>query len=216
VDLFSYQALLSLIQILMINIVLSGDNAVVIGMVAARVDLKDRHRVIMWGMGAAVVLRVILALVAVDLLKIVGLTLAGGVILLWVSWRLYRDIRESSLEKTGLDTMAADRHGEGTMPAPPANAVPFAMAIQQIAIADLSMSVDNVLAIAGASNDNFVVLIIGLTVSIALMGIAATYIAKLLQKYPALAYVGLALIVYVACEMIFEGSGDLPELMELL
>jgi YjbE family integral membrane protein len=215
VDLFSYSALFALVQVLMINIVLSGDNAVVIGMVAARVDMKDRHRVIMWGMVAAVVLRVLLALVAVDLLNIVGLTLAGGIILLWVAWRLYRDIREQNQEKKALQTMAADRLAHGEPPPAPKHTVPFARAIQQIAIADLSMSVDNVLAIAGAANNNVPVLVIGLTVSIALMGIAATYIAKLLQRYPALSYLGLVLIVYVAIDMIWEGSGDVPEILKL-
>jgi YjbE family integral membrane protein len=215
VDLFSYPALLSLAQVLMINIVLSGDNAVVIGMVAARVDLKDRHRVIMWGMVAAVVLRILLALVAVDLLNIVGLSLAGGIILLWVAWRLYRDIHETKQEHKAVATMVADRHAQGMPPPAPARTVPFSRAIRQIAVADISMSVDNVLAIAGAANDNVPILVIGLTVSIALMGIAATYIAKLLQRYPALSYVGVILIVYVAGEMIWEGSGDMLEVMKL-
>ena len=108
-DLFSSSALFALAQVLMINVVLSGDNAVVIGMVAARVELKNRSRVILWGMVAAVVLRILLALVAVDLLKIIGLSLAGGILLLWVAWRLYRDIREQNAEKSGLETMEANR-----------------------------------------------------------------------------------------------------------
>ncbi len=211
-DLFSASALIALAQVLMINVVLSGDNAVVIGMVAARVQPSDRRRVILWGMGAAVVLRILLALVAVDLLNILGLLLAGGVILLWVAWRLYRDIREQSAEKAGLATMAA--HGrDGVTNGGSASAVPFSRAIWQIAVADISMSVDNVLAIAGAANKNVAVLVIGLVVSVALMGVAATYIARLLQRYPALAYVGVILILYVGFEMIWEGSGDLPELM---
>ena len=211
-DLFSASALIALAQVLMINVVLSGDNAVVIGMVAARVQPTDRRRVILWGMGAAVVLRILLALVAVDLLRILGLLLAGGIILLWVAWRLYRDIREQSEEKAGLATMAAHRGGRAANGGS-ASSVPFRRAIWQIAVADISMSVDNVLAIAGAANKNIAVLVIGLVVSVALMGVAATYIAKLLQRYPALAYVGVALIVYVGIEMIWEGIGDLPELM---
>src|SRR5690348_640879 len=175
----------------MINIVLSGDNAVVIGMVAARVAPENRRRVIMWGMGAAVILRVLLALVAVDLLNILGLTLAGGVLLLWVSWRLYRDIREQQAENAGAEIMS----GQESHAAPATVVVPFGRAIRQIAIADISMSVDNVLAIAGAANQNIPVLVIGLVVSIALMGVAAGYIAGLLQRYPALSYVGLALII---------------------
>ena len=214
-DLFSISALIALAQVLMINVVLSGDNAVVIGMVAARVQPTDRRRVILWGMGAAVVLRILLALVAVDLLRILGLLLAGGIILLWVAWRLYRDIREQNEEKAGLATMAAHAGGGAASGEKNASAVPFSRAIWQIAVADISMSVDNVLAIAGAANKNVMVLVIGLIVSVALMGVAATFIARLLQRYPALAYVGVALIVYVGIEMIWEGSGDLPELMRL-
>ena len=196
----------------MINIVLSGDNAVVIGMVAARVEAKNRRNVILWGMVAAVVLRVLLALVAVDLLNILGLSLAGGIILLWVAWRLYRDIREQNAETAGLKTMEAQRQ-HGQREAPAVTAVPLSRAILQIAIADISMSVDNVLAIAGAANQNVAVLVIGLVVSIALMGVAATYIARLLQHYPALSYVGVVLIVYVGGKMIWDGSDDLPEIM---
>ena len=196
----------------MINIVLSGDNAVVIGMVAARVAKENRRRVILWGMGAAVLLRVLLSLVAVDLLNILGLTLAGGILLLWVSWRLYRDIREQQAEKAGADLMSGQ---ESHAAAPVTAVVPFSRAIRQIAIADISMSVDNVLAIAGAANQNIPVLVIGLVVSIALMGVAAGYIAGLLQRYPALSYVGLVLILYVAGEMIWEGKEDLPQIMRL-
>ena len=217
-DLFSTPALLALAQILMINIVLSGDNAVVIGMVAARVAKENRRRVILWGMGAAVVLRVLLSLVAVDLLNILGLTLAGGILLLWVSWRLYRDIREQKAEKAGADLMSGQEShsGQEGFAATPATAVvPFSRAIRQIAVADISMSVDNVLAIAGAANQNIPVLVIGLVVSIALMGVAAGYIAGLLQRYPALSYVGLVLILYVAGEMIWEGKDDVPQIIRM-
>jgi YjbE family integral membrane protein len=211
-DLFSSTALFALAQVLMINVVLSGDNAVVIGMVAARVVVKNRKRVILWGMIAAVVLRVLLALVAVDLLNILGLSLAGGIILLWVAWRLYRDIREQNAEKSGLEAMEANCHpGHGEAAA--SASVPLRRAITQIAVADISMSVDNVLAIAGAANQNIPVLVIGLVVSIALMGVAATYIARLLQRYPALSYVGVVLIVYVGGKMIWDGSGDVPEIL---
>jgi YjbE family integral membrane protein len=212
VDLFSSSALIALAQVLMINIVLSGDNAVVIGMVAARVSSENRRKVILWGMVAAVVLRVLLALVAVDLLDILGLTLAGGIILLWVAWRLYRDIREEAAEKAGAEIVSGEE-----APSPPitTSALPLARAIRQIAIADISMSLDNVLAIAGAANQNIPVLVIGLVVSIALMGVAAGYIARLLQRYPVLSYVGLALIVYVAGEMLWEGKDDIPAIMHL-
>jgi len=214
-DLFSYSALLAFVQVLMINVVLSGDNAVVIGMVAARVSPENRNKVIMWGMIAAVVLRLLLALVAVDLLQVLGLTLAGGILLLWVAWRLYRDIREQSQEKAGLETMAARKAGGAHVSEMTAVVVPFRRAIFQIAVADVSMSVDNVLAIAGAAEGHVVVLVIGLILSIALMGVAATYVAKLLQRYPALSYIGVLLIIYVGAEMIWEGSGDVPEIMRL-
>jgi YjbE family integral membrane protein len=203
-DLFSYPALFALFQVLMINIVLSGDNAVVIGMVAARVADKDRHKVILWGMVAAVVLRILLSIFAVQLLRILGLSLAGGIILLWVAWRLYRDIREENEEKAALAPSQAHGHTS--------TRVSLRRAVLQVAIADISMSVDNVLAIAGAANKNIPILVIGLVLSIALMGAAATYIAKLLQRYPALSYVGVVLIVYVGLEMIWEGSSDLPEI----
>lgn len=216
-DLFSSESLIALGQVLMINIILSGDNAVIIGMVAARCEPKDQRKVILWGMAAAVILRILFALVAVDLLNIIGLTLAGGIILLWVAWRLYRDIQDSKAEeREAIETVA-----ETTEPgAPRAHHLPHATlplskAIVRLAIADVSMSVDNVLAIAGAASDNLPVLIIGLVVSIALMGIAATYIAKLLQRYQWLSYVGVALILWVAGEMIWDGSEDVPALMNL-
>ncbi len=211
-DFFSYSSFLTLTEILMINIVLSGDNAVIIGMVASRVAVEDRQRIIMWGMGAAVVLRIVLSIFAVQLLNVVGLTLAGGIVLLWVAWRLYRDIREAAHEEA-----AADAHqGHGGHAASHGHAMPLSVAIRQIAIADISMSVDNVLAIAGAASGNIPMLIVGLLVSVVLMGVAANIIAGLLQKYPALSYVGVALIVYVGGEMIWEGREDIPEIMHLL
>ena len=165
-DLFSNAALLALGQVLMINIILSGDNAVVIGMVAARVAEAEQRKVVLWGMAAAVVLRVLLALVAVDLLQILGLTLAGGIILVWVAWRLYRDIREAAEEREGTETVAEQMDPEAPRAQhPPHASLPLRQAIIRIAIADISMSVDNVLAIAGAANDNIPVLVIGLVVS---------------------------------------------------
>src|SRR5262249_11032597 len=153
------------------------------------------------------------SLVAVDLLNVLGLALAGGILLLWVAWRLYRDIREQNAEKEGLQTISA--HKDVAPAVAGARVLPFSRAIWQIAVADISMSVDNVLAIAGAANQNIPVLVIGLVVSIALMGVAATFIARLLQRYPLLSYVGVALIVYVGGEMIWEGSSDLPEILRL-
>jgi YjbE family integral membrane protein len=162
---------------------------------------------------AAVLLRIILSIFAVRLLAILGLSLAGGIILLWVAWRLYRDIREEREEKAALAVIAADRADRSAhSPQTVATAVPLGRAVFQIAVADISMSVDNVLAIAGAANKNIPVLVIGLILSIALMGVAATYIAKLLQRYPALSYVGVILIVYVGLQMIWDGSADLPDI----
>jgi YjbE family integral membrane protein len=214
-DLFSTSALFILVQVLMINLVLSGDNAVVIGMVAAHVESEERRKVIVWGMGAAVALRILLALMAVDLLKVLGLTLAGGIILLWVAWRLYRDIHQKQAEQAAVETMTASWK-PGAKGARTGSSVPFGRAILQIAIADISMSIDNVLAIAGAANRNIPILVIGLVLSVGFMGIAATYIAKLLQRYPALSYVGVVLIVYVAAQMIWTGSADVREILRIL
>ena len=183
---FSSTALFALLQVLIINIVMSGDNVIVIGMVAGRVDAKERPRVIAWGMGAAIALRVVLALLAVDLLTVLGLTLAGGILLLWVAWRLYRDTLASSRKRR-----ESDSH-EPVHRAPP---VTFGRAIAQVAIADVSMSVDNALAVAGAANQNLPVLFIGLVLSVGFMAVAATFVARLLQRHPYLSWVGVLLVL---------------------
>jgi YjbE family integral membrane protein len=201
---FSAAAAFAFLQVLVINIVLSADNVIVIGMTAGRVAAKDRRRVIAWGMGAAIALRIVLAVVALDLLAVLGLTLAGGILLLWVAWRLYRDIVAGHADRKTKSS------GES------AHAVPFRRAIMQVAIADISMSVDNALAVAGAANQNVPVLIVGLVLSVAIMGIAASYVAKLLQRYPSLSWIGVLLVLYVALEMIWRGSGDIPELLRRL
>ena len=187
----------ALLQVLLIDIVLAGDNAVVVGMAAAGVAKEIRTRVIFWGIAAAVVLRIALALVAVQLLAVVGLTLAGGLLLLWVCWRMFRDIRQ---HRTGgdADTMEGEvKRGKDRS---------FGRAIGHIVIADLSMSLDNVLAVAGAARDHMGILVIGLLISVALMGAAANLIARLLGRYPIIAWLGLAVIVLVAIEMIWQGS----------
>lgn len=202
-DLFSTKDLFALLQVLVINIVMSGDNVVVIGAVAARVDPGERARVIGWGMGVAVALRLLLALIAVDLLAVLGLTLAGGILLLWVAWRLYRDALSGARSEC-----ASGR---------PARApVKFWHAIIQVAVADLSMSVDNALAVAGAANRNFPVLVIGLVLSIAVMAIASNYVARLLQRHPWLSWAGVLLVLYVAVEMIWRGSSDIPAILHRL
>ena len=173
----------------MIDVVLAGDNAVVIGLAAARVPPELRKKVILWGLVAAVALRIARAVVAVKLLAIIGLTLAGGILLLWVCWRFWRDIRAGGQhDAPKVDAKASVRQ-----------------AILQILVADLSMSLDNVLAVAGAARDHIDVLIIGLLMSVALMGAAANYIAKLLERYRWISYIGLVIVLYVALNMIWHG-----------
>ena len=195
--LFQPGGLIALAQVLMIDVVLAGDNAVVIGLAAARVPAVIRKKVIFWGLVAAVILRIAMAAIAVKLLAVIGLTLAGGILLLWVCWRMWRDI-------------SGDKHHD----APKIEAGASAKrAILQILVADISMSLDNVLAVAGAAREHLDVLIIGLLMSVALMGAAATYIAKLLERYRWIAYIGLAIVVYVAVAMIYHGWEEVAKVM---
>ncbi len=188
--LFQPGGLIALGQVLMIDIMLAGDNAVVIGMAASRVPLALRKKVIFWGLVAAVVLRVILAVLAVSLMKVIGLTLAGGILLLWVCWRFWRDIScHKPHEAAAVDANAS-----------------LQRAITQIVLADVSMSLDNVLAVAGAAVGHLDVLVIGLLLSVALMGTAANFIAKLLEKYRWISYIGLVIVLYVALSMIWHGG----------
>lgn len=189
---FTESWFLALGQVLMIDIILAGDNAVVIGLAAARVPVEMRKKVILLGLFAAVALRIGLSLIAVQLLAIIGLLLAGGILLLWVCWRMWRDLSEHKAE-------IAPEIQTGTS---------ARKAIIQILIADVSMSLDNVLAVAGAARHHVDVLIIGLLLSILLMGAAATYIAGLLEKYRWIAYIGLAIVVYVALKMIYDGGTE--------
>lgn len=213
-------ALFALFQVIMIDIMLAGDNALVIGMVAARVAPENRVKIILWGLGAAVLMRIGFAVITIQLLAIIGLMLAGGILLLWVAWRLYRDIRQAEQEKAGVEavTAATDHVDTATdhVPATGGAAVPFRRAIFQVAMADLSMSLDNVLAVAGAAREHVWVLVVGLAFSIVLMGVAASFIARLLQRYHWLSYLGLVLIIYVALMMIWHGSGDIPQLMNAI
>ena len=197
--LFEAGGLIALVQVLMIDIVLAGDNAVVIGMAAARVPEARRGKVILWGLAAAVLLRVGLAIVAVQLLGVIGLRLAGGILLLWVCWRFWRDISGAhKKEHAVIDSRASLRR-----------------AVQQIVLADVSMSLDNVLAVAGAAREHPIVLVLGLVFSITLMGVAANWVARLLQKHRWIAYVGLAIIFYVACEMIYRGAHELKPVINM-
>jgi len=204
-------SLAALLQVILIDIVLAGDNAVVIGMAAARVPRAHRGRVVFWGLAAAVILRVILATLTASILETIGLMFAGGILLLWVSWRLYRDLAESREETAGAEAVAAaeaeNNNSNGIITID--ENLSTRRAIVQIVVADLSMSLDNVLAVAGAAMDHVWVLAIGLVLSIALMGIAASLIANLLQRHPWISYAGLIIVLYVALRMIWFGGWEI-------
>ncbi|NWG26802.1 MAG: YjbE family putative metal transport protein [Pseudorhodoplanes sp.] len=187
----------------MIDFVLAGDNAIVVGMAAARVDPKIRARVIVLGIAGAVILRILFATVATQLLAIVGLTFAGGILLLWVCWKMYREI---AFAHPQTEHAFAGVPGEAGGSGPDARTLGFGAAITQIVVADVSMSLDNVLAVAGAAKGEIWVLAVGLTIAIVFMALLSAYIAGLLAKYPWISWVGLAIIVYVALEMIWTGS----------
>ena len=204
-------SLAALLQVILIDIVLAGDNAVVIGMAASRVPKAKRGRVVFWGLAVAVILRVILATLTASILEHIGLMFAGGILLLWVTWRLWRDLSDYNAETTGAETVeeAEAQTGEGAHGSLAADNVNMRRAILQIVIADLSMSLDNVLAVAGAAMDHVWVLGIGLVLSIALMGIAASLIANLLQRHPWISYAGLIIVLYVALRMIWFGGWEI-------
>ena len=176
-------------------------------MAAAQVEASRRVKVIFWGVVAAVVLRVALSLVTVQLLAVVGLTLAGGILLLWVCWKLYRETRAAHRRHHPHHGPDGDS-GEDDEEEEPAAGKSMRAAIGQIVVADVSMSLDNVLAVAGAAREHPVALVTGLVASVALMGIAATIIAPLFKRWPWIAYVGLTVILYVAAEMVWQGSGE--------
>ncbi len=197
-EFFSVAELSAFVQVIVVDLVLAGDNAIVVGLVAAGLPPEKRPRVIFFGIIAATLMRVGFALVTVQLLQIIGLMLAGGLLLLWVSWKLWRELRARGKEDAaGVEAQAADG---------PRQYKTTRQAVVQIAIADLSMSLDNVLAVAGVARDHTWVLIFGLALSVAFMGAAASIIAKLLTRHHWIAYVGLAIIFYVACAMIWEGT----------
>jgi YjbE family integral membrane protein len=197
---FTSEALSALFQVVMIDLVLAGDNAIVIGLAAAGLPKEQRSKAILIGIVAATVLRIGFASVTVQLLQIVGLLLAGGVLLLWVCWKMWRELRAPAHHD--IDDIEAKLNDDG-VPAGPRKTL--SQAIWQITIADVSMSLDNVLAVAGAAREHPTILVFGLALSIALMGFAASFIAKLLQKHRWIAYVGLAIILYVAFDMCYRG-----------
>jgi YjbE family integral membrane protein len=218
-ELFSPEGIAALLSVILIDIALAGDNAVVVGMAAAGLPAEQRRRAILVGIAAAAGLRIVFASFTVQLLEIIGLLLAGGLLLLWVAWKLWREIRSGML---GQAPEAEDPQEEATPdrfeqdPSAPAT-VPqksFRQAVAQIIIADVSMSLDNVLAVAGAAREHEIVLIFGLALSVALMGVAASLVAHLLRRCHWIAYLGLAIILYVALRMIWDGANELLEAVQ--
>jgi YjbE family integral membrane protein len=197
-SLLTPEAITAFFEILVIDIVLAGDNAIVVGALAAGLPNEQRRKVIIIGVAAALVLRIAFALVTTQLLQIVGLILAGGLLLLWVAWKMWRELRHSG-ESGGSPEFEGDEHS-GLKPAKS-----FASAAWGVALADVSMSLDNVLAVAGAAKDHPHILVFGLILSVVLMGVAANFIARYIERYRWIAYVGLAVIVWVAGKMIWEG-----------
>ena len=197
--LLSPDAIAVFFEILAIDIVLAGDNAIVVGALAAGLPADQRKKVILIGVLAALVLRIGFALVVSQLLQIVGLILAGGLLLLWVAWKMWRELRHAR-GSAGSPEIEGDEHSGLKA------SKSFASAAWGVAVADVSMSLDNVLAVAGAAKDHPQILVFGLILSVILMGIAANFIARYIERYRWIAYVGLAVIMWVAVKMIWEGA----------
>jgi YjbE family integral membrane protein len=204
-DLFSFSEIQAFLTIIAIDVVMSGDNAIIIGMAAAGLEPQLRRRAIVIGIMAATILRIAFAALTVQLLSIIGLTLAGGLLLLWVSWRMWRELRSAR--------SLADERSLGA--AAPAERKTFRQALTMIVMADVSMSLDNVLAVAGAAKDHLWVLVFGLALSIALMGVASNYIARLLERHHWISYVGLLVVAYVAADMIWRGFEEVAAVTAL-
>ncbi len=185
----------ALLNITMIDLVLAGDNAIIVGLAASRVSPDIRSKVIFWGITAAVILRILFAAITIQLLAIIGLTLAGGILLLWVCWKMYRQVT------------SGNGHTDVALSTPDSE-LGFWSAVGLITLADVSMSLDNVLAVAGAAKGSTLVLVIGLAVAIVLMAVASHFIAGLLVKYPWITWIGLLIILWVALEMIYKGSHE--------
>ena len=200
-EFFAFDVLAAFLQVVLIDLVLAGDNAVVIGLAAGGLPEGQRGKAILIGIGAATLLRIVFAVVATQIMQIVGLLLAGGILLLWVCWKMWRELRASATAKAA-DATAAGMDLKG-MPRKT-----LFQAASQIIVADVSMSLDNVLAVAGAAREQPVILIFGLLLSIAMMGAAASFIARLLQNHRWIAYVGLLVILYVAIDMTVRGFAE--------
>ncbi len=213
-SLLTSEALIALGQVIMIDLVLAGDNAIVIGLAAAGLPKQQRNKAILIGIIAATVLRIGFALITTQLLQVIGLLLAGGILLLWVCWKMWTELRsDHSHDLDAIEALGDEDVNKDGGVAKGAPRKTFAQAAWQIVIADVSMSLDNVLAVAGAAKDHPNVLIIGLVLSIALMGLAASFIARLLQNHRWIAYVGLAVILYVAGDMIYRGAMEVWPMM---
>ena len=211
-DFISLSELSALIQVFIVDLVLAGDNAIVVAMAVAGLPREQRARIMILGIAAATVLRIIFALLTVYLLQIVGLMLLGGLLLLWVCWKLWNELKEQA--QAALVTKSPDGPADSQLSedsVPPTKTV--RQAVIQIIIADVSMSLDNVLAVAGVARDHTWVLVFGLGLSIAFMGLAAIYIARLLARHHWIGYVGLAVIFYVALSMIYEGGKQVLNVM---
>jgi YjbE family integral membrane protein len=199
-------AITAFFKVVMIDLVLAGDNAIVIGLAAAGLPKEQRAKAILVGIGAATVLRILFAVVAIQLLKMIGLILVGGFLLLWVCWKMWRELRQGHATEDATEAVTGedlDKDGKIAGRAPRKS---FAAAAWQIVVADISMSLDNVLAVAGAAREHPYVLAAGLALSVALMGLAASFIARLLNRFRWIAYAGLVIILYVALDMIYRGS----------
>lgn len=210
-ELFSPETVTAFLQIIMIDLVLAGDNAVVIGLAAAGLPKEQRGKAILIGILAATVLRILFALVATQLLLVIGLLFAGGVLLLWVCWKMWRELQEQKTHNQAeaeaeLELALSIEHGKGPSPEELGlKRKSFGAALLQIMIADITMSLDNVLAVAGAAHEHPWIMVFGLVLSIGLMGVAATYIAKLLHRFRWIGYLGLVVVLYVALHMIWDG-----------
>ncbi|MBN9254643.1 MULTISPECIES: TerC family protein [unclassified Mesorhizobium] len=204
-EIFTAAGFSALLQVIAIDLVLAGDNAIVIGMAAAGLPSDQRKKAILIGVLAATALRILFATVTVTLLEIVGLVLAGGILLLWVCWKMWRELRTNHADEREATELLSNTAAERKAGDPGARKT-LGQAAMQIVVADVSMSLDNVLAVAGAARDHFPVLVIGLVLSVALMGLAASFIAKLLHRHRWIAYIGLLIILYVALDMIYRGA----------
>lgn len=202
----SFAEVSAFVQVVFVDLILAGDNAIVVAMAVVGLPREQRARVLIIGIAAATIMRVIFALITVQLLAVLGLSLAGGVLLLWVSWKLWRELKAQREEDQAAEDIDEIVHGEPLDH--PTQRKTLRQAITQVVIADVSMSLDNVLAVAGIAREHQWVLVTGLVLSVAFMGLAAALIARLLARHHWVGYLGLAVIIYVAFKMMWDGGGQ--------